>query len=52
MDEGRIKMNSDDRNLSGNWKRVDLVQQSLVSLFKDDEKSSAPIKKGIAFSAL
>jgi hypothetical protein len=45
-------MNPDDKNLSEIWKRFDLVQQSLVSLFKDDEKPSAPLKNGISIRVL
>jgi hypothetical protein len=52
MDEGSFKMNPEDKNKSGNWKRSDLLKQSLVSFFRDDEKSSAPIKNGISIRPL
>jgi hypothetical protein len=49
LDEGSIKMNPDDKNLSGNWKRFGLV---LVSFFKDGENSSAPLKHGISITVM
>jgi hypothetical protein len=52
MHEGSIKMNPDDKNLTGNWNGFDLVQQSLASFFKDGDKPSAPLKHGICIIAM
>jgi hypothetical protein len=34
LDGGRFTMNPDDKNLRGNWKRFDLLKQSLVRFLK------------------